>query len=297
MCGGWSSSLCLDSIEGHGRCEDCPYCCAFWPDRFNAMINEVEGLHLDDVRAAPLTVPEIPSQVVKLRDGDLDRRWSDSFGQRIVATTLEALIGRETAECSIRDQNHLDPSCMLLIDGCCKDVVLEANLWRRRWRPSLYGLFEMEAPCLLIAPDMSLYSVGMPPCHKLYQIKRTFLMYQHYQDNGLAAIPFVSFDAEAHVTHIARWLKLNPCVTHIAASFQTVHGSAYLWLRHFRLLEMLRDLVPRNLSWLLIGQSDNRQKSLEKRFGRIGSVVVGPKYGPMRKRDEAMQKLPLGCSA
>jgi len=252
------------------------------------MANEVGGMRLSDVSAQPQSIPEIRLTVVKWRDGDDHRRWP---AEDVIATTLPAIICRETPVSPIRQQNRVAPHALLLIDGCCHDDVLE-NLWLRRRTSSLYDLLRAEQPCLLVAPDMSLYA-EMPSCHKLYQIKRTFVMYQQFQYHGLNAVPFLAPATAAHAECLAAWLRANEHVTHVAASFQTLHIDPMLWCRHLRLLEQIKEGVPRQLVWILIGQSDDSWGTLAKRFGSVGFIVVGPKFDSMRHQPEMSLRLPL----
>jgi len=273
LCGGWSAGSCSLSLDG--SCSVCADCCVHDPDRFSRMVNEVRGLQLSDVKAQPQSIPVIPRRVVKFRDGDLyGRGWP---ADPVIATTLDSIIKRQHAT---RQRNRMSPTSLLTLDGCCRDRVLE-DLWRRRGRFSLYDRIQKEEPCVLIAPDMSVY-VDMPACHKLYQIKRTFLMYAHYQRHGLYAIPFLAPDNEAHALHLASWLRANKCVTHVAASFQTLQRRRDVWRRHMQLLERIRDeILPRRLVWVLIGQKP--QSVLDSRLGHVCYIVAGPKFKIMRR--------------
>jgi hypothetical protein len=234
------------------------------------MANEVGGFQLGEVRAAPQSIPDIPRRVEKLRDGQLYRQGWGSY--EVVATTLASVLRRPGP---VRERNGMAPSALLVIDGCCKDHVLE-RLWETRRNFLLYDRLEAERPCLLVAPDISVY-VDMPACHKLYQIKRTFVMYAHFQRHGLPTVPFFAPDNEAHALHLASWLRRNRCVTHVAASFQTLQRRRDLWRRHMQLLERIRDeLLPRTFVWVLIGQRPRPQ--LDERLGSVRYVVAAPKF-------------------
>ena len=285
QCSGWPGCL---GAEDHAYCKTCHYCCPADPDRFGSMVNEVGGLQLTDVRARQQPIPDLPRTVVKFRDGDNARRWPP---EHVLATTLPAIINRQASVRSIREQNWVAPHSLLIIDGCCRDDVLE-DLWLRRHTASLYRVLQAEAPCLIVAPDMSLYP-EMSPCHKLYQIKRTFLMYEHFQQHGFATVPLLSPDAPAHARYLASWLRLNPCVTTVASSFQTLHKRKRLWLRHLRLLRLIQGSVPRQLVWMLIGQSDDPRHALEAQLGSVRFIVAGPKFRRMRHPRDASLQLPI----
>ena len=242
------------------------------------MVNHVQGLDLSSVRARPQRIPEIPREVVKLRDGDYARRWP---AHAAVATTIPAITAREDAARSIRDQNRLDREVLLVIDGCCKDRVLE-NLWQRRHSESLYELFRREEPCLLIAPDMSVYP-SMSPCHHLYQLRRTFLMYAHFQSAGLTAVPFVAPCGRTHASHIALWLRANEAATHVAASFQTLQTGSDDWQEHLRLLEQIDRESGRPLAWVLIGQGPDADRTRRIQLPRVSFVHVAPKFRDLRR--------------
>jgi len=286
-CGGWTA-ICCPLTQDDAKCKRCEYCCVGDLDRFNRMANEVGGMRLSDVTAQPQSIPDFRPTVVKWRDGDDHRRWP---AEDVVATTLSAITCRGTAVRSIREQNGVAPHALLLIDGCCYDDVLE-NLWLRRRDPSLYDLLKAERPCVVVAPDMSLYP-HMPACHKLYQIKRTFVMYKQFQNHGLTAVPFLAPHAPAHAKCMASWLRANEHVTHVAASLQTLHTDASLWRRHLHLLQQIKEGVPRQLVWMLIGQSDDRWGTLAKRFGCVRSIVVGPKFDSMRRQPDMSLRLPF----
>ncbi len=144
---------------------------------------------------------------------------------------------------------------------------------------------------MLSRPNISLY-VEMPPCHRLYEIKRTFVMYSHLQRHGLLTVPFVSPENGAHASLYASWLRGNGCVTHVAASFQTIQRKKHVWRRHMRLLERIQSEVPRRLVWILIGQARNLRSCLDDESVPSRLVTVGPKFGRMR-RPRALAPLPL----
>ncbi len=113
------------------------------------MVSAVQGLRLTAIKAGAQPIPHIPRAVTKLRSGDFGRRWP---GSSTFAMTLEAVIARRQARRAIREQNGLDPQTLVLLDGCCKDDVLD-NLWERRHDLSLYDLLKREEPCIVIAPE------------------------------------------------------------------------------------------------------------------------------------------------
>lgn len=233
------------------------------------MASEVGGLDLANITAAPQAMPAIYSKVDKLRSGDLGRQWS---GFETAAITLEPVIRRRRAIVPVREQNGLTSDALVVIDGCCKDDLLD-NLWERRKDHSLYELFLKEEPCVLIAPDISLYA-KMSACHKLYQMKRSFKMYARYQRHGLTAIPFIAPDSAAHAKHLAAWLTVNKCVSHVATSFQTFRARRDRWRRHMILLRRIRDAVPRDLVWLVIGQGERRREGFERTLGNVRFITT-----------------------
>ncbi len=252
------------------------------------MVNEVEGLGINTVAARMQSIPQLPRQITKLRNGDLKRDWS-AF--KVVATTIAPIIERKESVRSIREQNRVDPATLLLIDGCCKDHVLEEDLWLRRRDSSLYDMLRNEEPCLVIAPDMSVYP-DMPACHRLYQIKRTFLICAHLQRHGLTTVPFLAPHNTAHADNFAEWLRANPSITHVAASFQTVHRKAGVWERHFSLLRRIQKRVSRDLVWLLVGQGKHSRRGSPAVLGSVRFIVAGPKFDVLRRRVDHLQ-LPL----
>jgi hypothetical protein len=259
------------------------------PDRFDAMMNEVGGFQLWDVRARPQDIPRMPGSVTKLRDGDFARKWPP---WDVIACTVEPMIARHSARRSVRGKNRLRPDVLLVMDGCCKDPVLD-DLWVRRRSDSLYHLFRIEEPCVLIAPDMSVYSKGMPACHKLYQIKRSFVMYARYQAQGLTAVPILTPDTEAHSSAFAEWLEANQCVTHVAASLQTLNARRSPSKRHIDFLLGVASHVSRPLTWLLIGRSERQGDTAERGLGDIRRIAVGPKFGSLRRPRGGIAELPM----
>jgi hypothetical protein len=135
----------------------------------------------------------------------------------------------------------------------------------------------------------------MSACHKLYQIKRTFVMYEHYQAHRLRSIPFLAPDNRAHALNYASWLRDNVSVTHVAASFQTLQRKKQIWWRYAELLDMIRkEILPRKLVWVLIGQKP--RPWLDERFQSVRYIVTPPKpNGPDgRHRVAGTRQLPLG---
>lgn len=242
------------------------------------MASKLGGLDLLNIKAVPQVIPAIYSEVDKLRSGDLGRQWS---AYETAAITLEPVIRRTRAIVPVREQNRLPHDALVVIDGCCKDHLLD-NLWERRRDQSLYELFAREEPCVLIAPDISVYA-GMCACHKLYQIKRSFNMYARYQRHGLTAIPFLAPDSRAHSRLLGSWLTANKCVSHVATSFQTFRGRRERWHRHASLLMRIRRAVPRDLIWVVIGQSERRRELFRQMLGNVRFVTtegVNRRYRP-----------------
>jgi len=260
------------------------------------MAGEVGGFDIGRIRAQSQSIPDLPSTIPKFHDGQYSRRWPNGS---VVATTLPAIIRRRTSRVPIRRQNHLNADALLIIDGCCKDYALEDLLWPRRRGTPLYKVLSAESRCILVAPDMSVYTdEPMPSCHKLYQIKRTFMMYEYYQDHGLTALPFLAPAAPTHTEWMAAWLGANECVRHVAASVQTLQRRESVWRSHLRLLEQIQRRVPRELVWLLVGQSEDAPRASEAlaSLGDVRFVVAPCEYGPSTSseaRGPAVLTLPL----
>jgi len=252
------------------------------------LVNGVGGLGLTDVRAQPQSIVGFPAEVAKLGRSRLTGPMSS---HQYFAITLAAITRRRHAVRPVREQNGLNPSAVLVIDGCCKDYVLE-NLWQRRRNYTLYQLLEAEEPCILVAPDMSVYT-DMPACQKVYEIKRTFEMYGRYQRHGLTAIPFLSPDNEAHAEHLAAWLAANKCVTYVATSFQTFRGRKGRFRRHMGLLQQIRERVPRDLVWIVIGQRERRRRTFEAGLGAVRFVTAAPRFDAWHQPREELRELPF----
>jgi len=295
LCGGCEQLWYVENEKQHP--EYSVYC--LHPERndFAERVTEIGGFSIASIRAVEQKIPSFPGVIPMMRKDDLQGQWG-AFSY--VAIAMRDLLSRDLSMPTLRSTHRLRPRTPLLITGCCQDPVLE-SLWVKRESRELIAMLHRERPCLMFAPDFSLY-VGFPRCTHQFNTKRSLLMFEIFQKAGLASVPFVSLHNEFDVKKWSEWLGGNPAVRTAAVSFQTLKNARRLWLTSASLLERLDRGTGCRIHWLVVGVAAGwkirRLHSAIRSFSLLASEpVMSAVRGYQMINGRAVENHSLECEA
>lgn len=237
---------------------------------FAERVTEVNGFSLSDIHAKRYSIPKPPNVIPLVRKGDFGSRWGVS--NSCIATGISPLVYRKRNMRSLRSYHKLSPRTLIIVTGCCKDQVLE-NLWLRRDNNTMLSVFRLESPCLFIAPDFSLYA-NSPRCCHMYNTKRSLIVFERMQAEGIPVIPFVSLHNSFDVRRWGNWLNNNTDVTMAAMSFQTLKHDTKMWEKSVDLLRRLDIMTERRLHWIIIGVAAKEKMTLMRNTIQSLSIIA-----------------------
>ncbi|HBV97361.1 MAG TPA: hypothetical protein DEF36_09995 [Desulfotomaculum sp.] len=252
FCSGCNDN-CRAAFCHYGHCSSCDYLCSRRSGA-ETLFNTLGGPEFPYLRISPTTWPgEVPPilPAVATRFGDMPAPgslpWVVINAARMVISRNFKAGGLRRKSGNIREFARVHPDTRIAMHMYIPDPPLEA-FWRTR-RDIYPSLREFD---LVIAPNFSVYE-DSPRLEHLINIKRSTLVYVEMLQNGIRAVPDVSW---ATYDDLDRWADYinRYSIPVISTSIQTVHQNASnYWRKYLNGVQYLARKIPRETVIILAG--------------------------------------------
>lgn len=230
----------------------------------------VDGPYLEHVTALPQVLPDLPPYIPVITHGS--KKLFQTYTPEWVGVQLgEVLSGTKLRTASdVRTRLGVPASTKVVLLAYGLDFLIE-NLWQQR-RRILKELGESGFD-LVTAVNYSIWDMHPHP-EKIFNVKRSLITYQEFQEFGVPAIPHVYWYGQKSMKLWAAWLRQNPCVNTIAIDMQTL--TAVDWQKFIVELAQFVGLIGRKLRFLVTGpQAAGRIEQIRQ---ILGSVTLTNSY-------------------
>jgi hypothetical protein len=210
-----------------------------------AALHVVGGHSLDGIVAMPTELPIVGAYIPQVRfrrpHGLLPKRAA--YGIRLDQIMRQTV---KTAD-EVRVFAGIPEGAALVLLCFADDAVLE-DLWNdaSRFRSVAAGGWDV-----ITGPSYSLWHRRPRPLH-FHSLKRSYLAFEAFQEEGATAIPRADFIDTCDVERQATWFNANPCVEMVSFDWMTSRGQGH-WDANVDLLALFDDLTGRRLRHLING--------------------------------------------
>lgn len=210
-----------------------------------AALEVVGGLGLDRIVALPVQLPSVGDYIAQVRyrtpQGLLPKR--QAYGVR-----LDQILRRKVRTAAeVRAFAGIPDGAALALLCFADDAVLE-KLWddASRFRLVAAGGWD-----IISAPSYSLWHRRPRPFH-FHSLKRSYLAFEAFQEEGATAIPRADFIDTRDVERQADWFSSNQCVEMVSFDWMTSRGQLH-WDTNVDLLALFDRLTGKRLRYLING--------------------------------------------
>jgi hypothetical protein len=210
-----------------------------------AALEVIGGRSLEQIVALPVRLPCVGDYVAQVRFRKpccaLPKR--KAYGIR-----LDQILRRKVRTAAeVRAFAGIPDGAALVLLCFAEDPVLE-NLWddASRFHSVAAGGWD-----LISAPSYSLWYRRPRPFH-FHSLKRSYLAFEAFQQEGTTAIPRVDFIDTRDVERQAEWLMSNQCVEMVSLDWMTSRGQLH-WDTNVDFLALFDRLTRNRLRYLING--------------------------------------------
>lgn len=256
-CGGLQVQAQVFDCLGFCRCTDSAKCDNVCPKNvahFVARLQEVQGLSLDNVPAAPkLPLVSLPSMVPMIYHSSARKRTPNI---RVVALSLYEMFERSgeprfTNRQSLVDRFKISNDAIIILSGTDVDRPLE-RWWKLPNKPKLASALAALGIKLVTSPNYSLFD-DVPRHDNIYNMKRIAIVSSEIQQAGLHCAIHLNARTDRDWDEWIEYLKKRHEYEYVTFEFGTGAGARTRFPWHIEQLCRLAREVSRPLTLVVRG--------------------------------------------